>query len=58
LMIWPGARPEELAQLAPSDVVTAGDVLCPDIYDRGSNTLKTSPPSGACRCILGCLTKA
>jgi integrase len=41
LMIWTGARPEELSQLAPGDVRKVGDVLCLHLHDEGQNKLKS-----------------
>jgi len=40
LMTYTGARPEELAQLAPHDVVTIGEHLCLSLHDAGDNHIK------------------
>ncbi len=41
LALFTGARPEELAQLAPRDVTTINGVRCIRIHDEGDNKLKT-----------------
>lgn len=40
LMTYTGARPEELAQLSPSDIMTVTGHLCLSLHDEGDNHIK------------------